>query len=138
MRKFILAAGLIVALALPAHAGASYDDAPGHWLDARQHLDMKYLPESSEAIGRLNYAKISCGGTSEVSANLGCMKANGFVWLADSPAQIAARKKAAQDAQMRASGYAIGQALIQAGQAMQPHSCNGMVMPAGNFSMQCY
>ena len=69
---------------------------------------------------------------------LACMKAQGFVFVPDSPEQIAPREKAAQDAQMRASGYALGQALINIGQSLQPHGCHGMVMPAGNFNMQCY
>jgi hypothetical protein len=69
------------------------------------------------------------------------MKAQGFVFLPDSPAQIAADKKAAEqavsDAETRASGYALGQAMITIGQALQPHGCHGMVIPAGNFNMQC-
>jgi hypothetical protein len=60
------------------------------------------------------------------------------VWRADSPAQIAARNKAAQDAQNRETLHAIGGALIEAGQAMQPHGCNGHVQPNGYFTTQCY
>jgi hypothetical protein len=116
----------------------------GQWMDVRNHLALNALPDSNEHVARLNYAKAVCharlgaGAPGQVIPGYAaCLKAQGFVFIPDGPAQIAAREKAAQDAQMRASGYALGQALINAGQAMQPHYCNGNVMASGSFNMQC-
>ena len=66
------------------------------------------------------------------------MKAQGYVWLWDSAAQVAANRKAEQDARNRETLHEIGDALIQAGAAMQPHGCNGQVQANGYFSTQCY
>ena len=69
---------------------------------------------------------------------LACLKSQGFVWVLDSPAQIAARDKAAQDERNRETLHAIGDALIQTGAALQPHGCNGQVQSNGYFSTRCY
>jgi hypothetical protein len=139
----------IAALACSAAHAESAANTPGQWMDARNRMALSDLPESSEPIARLNYAKhVTCGayntGAAYSPANspyMVCMKTQGFVYVFDSPAQIAAREKAVEqavsDAQMRASGYALGQAMINIGQSLQPHGCHGMVMPAGNFNMQC-
>jgi len=136
MKALLLAAALFAPVT--AHAGASYDDAPGHFVDARHHMDLKYVAVGSDADARLTYAKTACGATHTVSAKLSCMKANGYAWLADSAEDIAFAQKAAQDAQMRATGYAIGQALLGAAAAMQPHGCNGNIQPSGSFTTRCY
>jgi hypothetical protein len=120
--------------------------AEGQWMDTRHHLALGAMPENSEAIARLNYAKHgACGAYNTGAADYAptspyavCMRGQGFTYVYDSPAQVAARNKAVNDANMRASGYALGQALISAGQAMQPHGCNGQVQPNGYFSTQCY
>lgn len=136
--KGLLLAAAAFALTLGAANAGSYDDAPGHFLDARHQIDMKFLPDSSEAVARLNYAKIACGATTEISAPLGCMKSHGFVWRSDTAGEIAARTKANQDARNIETLHAIGQALTGVAAAMQPHGCNGHVQPNGYFTTQCY
>ena len=66
------------------------------------------------------------------------MKAQGFAFIVDSPAQIAARDKAAQDARNVETMHAIGGVLLDAAAAMQPHGCNGHVQPNGYFTTQCF
>lgn len=143
MKRTLLIAATTLALSAPAvphaHAGQlSYDDAPGHFLDARHQIDMKFLPDSSEAVARLNYAKIACGATTEIAASLPCMKSHGFVWRSDTAGEIAARNKAAEAARWRAAGAQLGQALIDVGQSMnQRHNCNGFIGGGGSFNMNC-
>jgi hypothetical protein len=146
MRRLLIAA--LAALACSAAHAEFAANTPGQWMDVRNRIAMGDLLDSSEPVARLNYAKAVChaheGTVSGEQPKAGyrpCMKAQGFVFLPDSPAQIAADKKAAEqavsDAEKRASGYALGQAMITIGQALQPHGCHGMVIPAGNFNMQC-
>ena len=66
------------------------------------------------------------------------MKAQGYVWLWDSAAQVGANRKIEQDERNRETLRAIGGALIDAGAAMQPHGCNGYVQRNGYFTTQCY
>jgi len=146
MRRLLIA--VLAALACSAAHAEFAANTPGQWMDVRNRIAMGDLLDSSEPVARLNYAKAVClartgsvGGGQPKQGWDACMKVQGFVFLPDSPAQIAAHKKAAEqavsDAEMRASGYALGQAMINIGQALQPHGCHGMVMPAGNFNMQC-
>jgi hypothetical protein len=103
-----LAAATVSALALivgaPVGAHAAYYDPDGEWMDTRHHLALNSMPANSEAIAHLNYAKITCrtktGTTDGGPATPGyipCMKAQGYVFVYATPAQIAAREKAAQD-----------------------------------------
>jgi hypothetical protein len=148
MMRRLLIGSIAATERLAAHAQFVAVNTPGQWMDVRNRIALSDLPDSSEPIARLNYAKAVCHvregtviGEQPKAGYLPCLKAQGFVFLPDSPAQIAAHKKAAEqavsDAQMRASGYALSQALINIGQSLQPHGCHGMVMPAGNFNMQC-
>jgi hypothetical protein len=134
---------IALAAALFAPVAAHADN--GQWLDTRNRIAPGGLPESSEAIARLQFAKVSCHqhegtemGAAVTARYMPCMKSQGFVWIADSPTQIATREKAAQDARNRETLHAIGGALIDAGAALQPHGCNGYVQRNGYFSTQCF
>jgi hypothetical protein len=138
MNRFTaIALAAVVLTPIAAHA----DD--GQWMDTRHHLALGNLPDSSEPIARLAYAKADCraktgAGQILTRADADCLKAEGFVWLPDSPAQIAARDKAVHDAAARETLHAIGGVLLDAAAAMQPHGCNGHVQPNGYFSTQCF
>jgi hypothetical protein len=139
--RSIIAAALFAGVSAPAFA---YDQPAGQWMDVRNHIALGALPDNSESVARLNYAKTVCharegtvAGGPVTAGYDSCMKAQGFVFAFDTPAQIAARRRAADNERMRAAGYAIGQALTTAGQQMQPHYCNGNVMAGGAFNMQC-
>jgi hypothetical protein len=138
MNRFAaIALAAVVLTPIAAHADN------GQWMDTRHHLALGNLPDSSEPIARLTYAKADCraktgAGQIPTPADLACLKAEGFVWLPDSPAQIAARNKAAQDARNIETMHAIGGVLLDAAAAMQPHGCNGHVQPNGYFSTQCF
>jgi hypothetical protein len=132
-----LTAALLLGATLPVYANAD-----GEWMDVIHHLALNSVP-GGEPIARLNYAKTICGGRTEdlkvpLNKYLGCMKAQGFVFVPDSAAQIAARNKAAQDARNIETMHAIGGALIDAAAAMQPHGCNGQIQPSGGFHTNCY
>jgi hypothetical protein len=142
-------ASLALAAALLAPVAAYADD--GHWVDVRRHMSLENSPNGSDAIARLDYAKDICrsrtgipkaahtDGAAQVKpAWTACMKAQDYVWLWDSAAQVAANRKAEQDERNRETLHAIGGALIDAAQAMQPHGCNGHVQPNGYFSTQCF
>jgi hypothetical protein len=122
-----------------SHAYAA--DAPGRWMDTRNHILFGDLPEGSEPVARLQYAKVIChqregtqmGGT--VTARfMPCMKSQGFAWLPDSPAEIAAREKAIKDAQWRDMLGDLGQALLDS----QPRRCSGRISPNGSFHTECW
>jgi hypothetical protein len=151
MLKIVITA--IALLTSVASANAWYKT--GRWMDTIHHLDLTKVPEVSEPIARLDYAKGVCHnktktiedpqGSQDVPTSpavegrfYSCMRAQGFVFVPDSPPEIAAREKARQDAQMRETGRLIGNAMIDLGRQLQPHGCNGMVYPAGNFNMNCY
>ncbi len=147
MKRTLLIAATALALSAPAvphaHAGQlSYDDVPGHFLDTRHQIDMKFLPDSSEAVARLNYAKIACGATTEISAPLSCMKSHGFVWRSDTAGEIAAREKAKQGERNVAAAHIFGQALIGIANDLnrpqpQPQHCNGFIYRGGDINMNC-
>ena len=134
MKKLLLAA-----VAMLACAEARADGPPGQWMDVRNRIALGAMPEDSEPVARFLYAKALCHGK---PAPYACMKAEGFVWVYDTPAQVAARTAARQraaDAEtMRVVGAAVGQAFRQAGEAMSPPGCSGHVQPGGYFNMQCY
>ena len=102
----------------------------------------------NEADARLAYAKIVCrarlgveAGASVIPPGYGaCLKSQGFVWISDSPAQIAAREKANQDARNRAMLHELGNALIGTAQAINEsqvrHNCSGSIN-RGNIDMTC-
>jgi hypothetical protein len=149
VKTLFLATAAFAALVLVAPIGNAHAaDRSGQWMDVRHHLALGNLPESSEAIARLVYAKADCrakvGGVAGPipSAGFACLKAEGFVWLPDSPAQIAAQEKARQDQQNRETGYAIGQAMLGVAADLnrpqpQPQRCNGNLYNGGNFNMTC-
>jgi hypothetical protein len=140
---------LLATVAMLACAEARADGPPGQWMDVRNRIALGAMPEDSEPIARLLYAKALCraktgqvAGEMPTRADFACLKAEGFVWVYDTPAQVAARTAARQraaDAEtMRVVGAAVGQAFRQAGEAMSPPGCSGHVQPGGYFNMQCY
>jgi hypothetical protein len=136
----LLAATALAALAASS-AHAEDGNSTGRWLDTARHIDISDLPDNSEAVGRLNYAKEACNPGRPSSVRPGydkCMRSYGFKFIFDTPTQIAAREKGIQDERNREMGRMIGNALLGAAQSMQQHSCNGTVNPGGNFNMNCY
>ena len=139
MNRFLTTAAFMLALGAPAYAVEA--NSTGQWLDTHRHI----VADDAHLV----YAKAVCharegtwvGGP--VGPGYGqCMKAQGFAFIVDTPAQITARQQAAQREQMRAAGYAIGQALIDASNSMnqprqQPQRCNGNIYRGGNFDMSC-
>jgi hypothetical protein len=137
----LAALALTAAILTPVSVNA--DDA-GRWMDTRNHIMFGDLPESSEAVARLQYAKAVCHqregtqmGDPITARYMPCMKGQGFVWLNDSPAQIATREKAVKDAQWRGMLSDLGDALAQ-GAAARPRNCTGSVFMGGHFTVQCY
>jgi hypothetical protein len=106
-----LAVATVSALAFMAAApvGAHAEFAlntPGQWLDIKHHVALGSLPDGNEYAARAEYAKIVChAGTGTASGEQptrgydACMRTQGFVFVPDSPAQIAARKKTIERAQ---------------------------------------
>ena len=144
MKKLLLAA-----VALLACAEARADGPLGQWMDVRNRIALGAMPEDSEPIARLLYAKAVCraktgqvAGEMPTRADFACLKAEGFVWVYDTPPQIAAhnaaRQRAADAEALRVLGGAVGQAFRQAGEAMSPPGCSGHVQPGGYFNMHCY
>jgi hypothetical protein len=102
-------------------------------------------------MAHLNYAKATCNHILNPNKEgpvfghwFNCMSAQGFVWVDDAPAQIAARERAAQDAQMRAAqaiqdaqvralGQAIGQTVTNLGNEMSqpPTHCHPHTLQLG-------
>lgn len=108
---------LLAAVATLACASAHADGPPGHWVDVRNQMSLENMPEGSEPVARLGYAKDACNsrGTTAATADVYhvCMRARGFVFVVDSQAQIVARQKAASDAEWRAAGSIVSQAVGQ-------------------------
>jgi hypothetical protein len=137
MNRLAVAATLALALGAPIAAHAVEWNSTGQWLDTHRHI------VADDA--HLGYAKAVCharegtwtGGPTGPGYG-SCMKAQGFAFIVATPAQIAANRKAEQDARNIETLHAIGGALIEAGAAMQPHGCNGHVQPNGYFTTQCY
>jgi hypothetical protein len=133
----ILAAALAGALLVPIAAHAVEWNSTGQWLDTHRHI------VADDA--HLGYAKAVCharegtwtGGPTGPGYGA-CMKTQGFAFIVATPAQVAADRKAQQDARNIETLHAIGGALIEAGAAMQPHGCNGQIQPSGSFRTNCY
>jgi hypothetical protein len=150
MKRTLLVAATALALSAPAvphaHAAELTVGAPAQVIDIHRHT---IVMNGSADDARFEYARIICRARFGLEAGLApgsvlphgyvaCLKSQGFVWIPDSSAQIAARNKAAEDARWRAAGQAFGQVLIDAGQSMnQRHNCNGFIGGGGGFSMNC-
>jgi hypothetical protein len=143
----LIATALAALAASPAHAEGR--GPTGRWLDAAHHIDLSDLPDNSEAIGRLNYAKEACNPGRPYPPRPGydgCMRSYGFKFVPDTPAQIAAKeaeRKEAAAAQQRAEmGAIIANGLNNLAQdvhrQLNPPRCNGSIYPGGNFNMTCY
>src|SRR5271169_4641939 len=63
-------------------------------MDTRSQMALGNLPESSPEIGRLNYAKALCRPQPVYDPFNKCMGAQGFVYVYDTPEQVAARQQA--------------------------------------------
>jgi hypothetical protein len=117
MRKLITTAVVILSIS-NAHAG--------QWLDTNNHIALGGLPDNSEPIARLLYAKAACRARTGVPmggqitpAYTACMRAQGFVFSGENSEVVIARQRAAaeaaQDAQLRALGSAVGKAFTDYG-----------------------
>jgi hypothetical protein len=133
---FALVLGVAVA---PTYAAEFIgDDVPGNWIDVRHHLSMHNLPADSEAVAALEYVQISCRaprGTPLAIASahyFGCIKAKGYIFIPDSAAEIAERKKAA-----RRNSPTVIVAPASPPIDFMPHGCNGFIGGGGGFSMNC-
>lgn len=139
MRRLVIAS--IAALACSAAHAEVAANTPGQWINVRNRIALGDLADSSEPIARLEYAKhVTCGayntGAAYYPANapyVVCMKTQGFVYVFDSPAQIAARKKTIERAQPPVVIIAPAPPAID----FQPHGCNGYIGGGGNFNMNC-
>ena len=138
-------AALALAASLFTPIAAHADD--GHWIDTKHRMSLEGMPDGTEAAGRLLYAKDICrsktGQVQGAPAAPGwdaCMKAQGYVWLWDSATQVAANRKAEQDARNRAMLHELGNALIGTAQAINEsqvrHNCSGSIN-RGNIDMTC-
>ena len=135
----VSALALMVAAPVGAHAEYAAN-ASGNWMDVRHHLALGDLPDSSEPVARLNYAKAACrertGSVAGVRVGPGygaCMRTQGFVCVPDSAAQIAARKKPIERTQPPVVVIAPAPPAID----FMPHGCNGFIGGGGGFSMNC-
>jgi hypothetical protein len=133
----ILATAAFAFLAASTAAHAAYYDPDGEWMDTRRHLALNSMPANSEAIAHLNYAKITCrtktgttGGRPPTPGYIPCMKAQGYVFVYATPAQVAARKKATERVQPQV-------VIVPAPPAIDfmPHGCNGFIGGGGGLDL---
>jgi hypothetical protein len=108
MKRTLLVAATAIALSAPAvphtHAAELTVGAPAQVIDIRRHI---VVMNGSADDARFGYAKIICrprlgaeaGAPNSVlpHAYVACLRSQGFAWILDGSAQIAARNKAAQD-----------------------------------------
>ena len=108
-------------------------------MDTHHQIALGDLPDSSERVARLEYAKHDCRvktgqspGSIPTPASFACLKAAGFIWVYDSAAEIAARKKTVERVQPQV-------VIVPAPPAIDftPHGCNGFIGGGGGFSMNC-
>ena len=137
MKRTLLVAATALALSAPAVPRA-HAEPTGQWMDTRHQIALGDLPDSSELVARLGYAKHACRVKTGQSpgmptpATLACLKVAGFIWVYDSPAQIAARKKATERVQPQVVIEPAPPAID-----FMPHGCNGFIGGGGGFSMNC-
>jgi hypothetical protein len=142
MKRFVVAA--VAALASSAALAAP----PGQWMDTRSQMALGNLPDSDPETSRLNYAKAMCRPKVDMSAvtdaaNRGslyapwanCMSAQGFVWVFDTPEQVAARQQAVRAEQNRAFLNSVGQAFAGEGDNMSRPRAQ---CPPNVLRMNCY
>jgi hypothetical protein len=142
MKPFIVAA--VAALASSAALAAP----PGQWMDTRSQMALRNLPESDPELSRLSYAKAMCRPKVDMNAATdaasrafvyapwaNCMSAQGFVWVFDTPEQVAARQQAIRAEQNRAFLNSVGQALAGVGDDMSRPRAQ---CPPNVLRMNCY
>jgi hypothetical protein len=115
--KIVIPAAALLASGAGVQAGELPGQTSGQWLDTVHHLNVTGMPDNSEAVAHLNYARTICDPEHVKGSNLParpgyreCMKAHGFVFIPGTPAQIAAKeaaRKEAAAAQQRAEMGAI-------------------------------
>jgi hypothetical protein len=113
MKPFIVAA-----VAALASCSAALAAPPGQWMDTHSQMALGNLPESDPEIGRLNYAKALCRPQPIYAPFNKCMGAQGFVFVYDTPEQVAAREQAIRAEQSRAFLNSVGQAMTSFGNDM--------------------
>jgi hypothetical protein len=155
MRKLLLAAAFGALSAAPALAELHESSNDGHWTDVRRHMSLEFMSDNSDTAARLVYARDNCrtkrdaiGGSIDArnTTFFACMKTQGYVFIFDTPTQVAAKQKAEQDARNRAQRIAVGQALSGFEDDLnrelnrprpQSQRCNGNLYNGGSFNMTC-
>ena len=131
MKNLLITAALVGGIAAPAYAD--------QWVDTNTGMALGDLPDGSGPIDLLDASKSVCriktgqvAGVPGTPRFMACMKREGYVFISgDTPNQ--ARNRAIADAQMRAMGQAVGQALIDLGNNMNapPVHCHPHTLQLG-------
>jgi hypothetical protein len=128
LRKLALAACATLALGSTAQAD--------QWVDTRNGIALGSLPQSSEYIARLNYARIECRARLGTPAGmilsvdnpltapfLACMQPKGYALVRSTPAEIAAAQAARDAAAWRSAWFGVGQAISGYANSQPTHFC---------------